>query len=307
VHGRGHRFDPCDAVTSQRRNNRTMPKSVTSLGKPRAGCSRKVRSCSLRATVAQAPCPPSDRRAVRRLACAPRRAPREGLCPLGAGARLGRPPRTGPPTYRGAAGAAHGHTCRWLRFDPTGARRKMGRGDVLLGPHEQGIGGIGTMGIRPDAPYGPCAFPPREGDVAVIPIKPCFSAGGFVLTGQEGAGKMGCDDLLAGPHVIAIGGIGAIGDQCRCLLWSLCFPALTEATKSQSRLPDQGPAPRPYWSSIQGCARRWLRPDAPRGSLVDLIRDGLATGRTEHLVIAGHTTEVMRVRITEAGRRALAR
>jgi hypothetical protein len=41
--------------------------------------------------------------------------------------------------------------------------------------------------------------------------------------------------------------------------------------------------------------------------LVNLIRDGLATGRTEHLVIAGHTTEVMRVRITQAGRRALAR
>jgi hypothetical protein len=41
--------------------------------------------------------------------------------------------------------------------------------------------------------------------------------------------------------------------------------------------------------------------------LVDFIRDGLATGRTEHLVIARHTTEVMRVRITEAGRRALAR
>jgi hypothetical protein len=34
----------------------------------------------------------------------------------------------------------------------------MGRGDVLLGPHEQGIGIIGTMGIGPDAPYGPYAL-----------------------------------------------------------------------------------------------------------------------------------------------------
>jgi hypothetical protein len=41
--------------------------------------------------------------------------------------------------------------------------------------------------------------------------------------------------------------------------------------------------------------------------LVDLIRDGLATGRTEQLVIAGHTREIMRVWITEAGRRVLAK
>ena len=41
--------------------------------------------------------------------------------------------------------------------------------------------------------------------------------------------------------------------------------------------------------------------------LIDLIRDGLATARTEQLVIAGHTTEVMRVWITEAGRLVLAK
>jgi hypothetical protein len=40
--------------------------------------------------------------------------------------------------------------------------------------------------------------------------------------------------------------------------------------------------------------------------LVDLIRDGLATGRTEQLIIAGHTTKIRRVWITEAGRRVLA-
>jgi hypothetical protein len=33
----------------------------------------------------------------------------------------------------------------------------MGRRDVLLGPHEQGIGSIGTISIGPDAPYGPHA------------------------------------------------------------------------------------------------------------------------------------------------------
>jgi hypothetical protein len=41
--------------------------------------------------------------------------------------------------------------------------------------------------------------------------------------------------------------------------------------------------------------------------LVDLIRDGLATGQTEHLVIAGHATEIMRVRITDAGRKMLSK
>jgi hypothetical protein len=39
--------------------------------------------------------------------------------------------------------------------------------------------------------------------------------------------------------------------------------------------------------------------------LVDLVRVGLATVQTENLVIAGHTTELMRVRITEAGREVL--
>lgn len=41
--------------------------------------------------------------------------------------------------------------------------------------------------------------------------------------------------------------------------------------------------------------------------LIDFIRDELATGRTKQLVIAGHTTEVMRVWITEAGRLVLAK
>jgi hypothetical protein len=55
------------------------------------------------------------------------------------------------------------------------------------------------------------------------------------------------------------------------------------------------------WPTTAGCAH-----GLTTEMLADLIRDGLANGRTEHLVIAGHTTEIMRVRITEAGRRMLA-
>jgi hypothetical protein len=40
--------------------------------------------------------------------------------------------------------------------------------------------------------------------------------------------------------------------------------------------------------------------------LVELIRAGLATAKAEGVVAAGRTIEVTRVRITEAGRRALA-
>jgi hypothetical protein len=34
----------------------------------------------------------------------------------------------------------------------------MGCSDLLAGPHEQGIGVIGTIGTGPDAPYGPYAL-----------------------------------------------------------------------------------------------------------------------------------------------------
>jgi hypothetical protein len=40
-------------------------------------------------------------------------------------------------------------------------------------------------------------------------------------------------------------------------------------------------------------------------TLVELIRAGLATAHQEKLVIAGRTTKLMRVRITEAGREVL--
>jgi acyl-coenzyme A thioesterase PaaI-like protein len=41
--------------------------------------------------------------------------------------------------------------------------------------------------------------------------------------------------------------------------------------------------------------------------LVELIRAGLATAKAERVVAAGRTIEVARVRITEEGRRVLAR
>ena len=70
------------------------------------------------------------------------------------------PQGTGPPTYRGRGWCSlRARACRWLRFDPTGARRKMGCSDLLAGPHEQGIGVIGTM-TGPMPPYGPYAVSP---------------------------------------------------------------------------------------------------------------------------------------------------
>jgi hypothetical protein len=39
--------------------------------------------------------------------------------------------------------------------------------------------------------------------------------------------------------------------------------------------------------------------------LVELVRDGLATATAERIVAGGETTEIARVRITEAGRRTL--
>jgi len=39
--------------------------------------------------------------------------------------------------------------------------------------------------------------------------------------------------------------------------------------------------------------------------MVDLVRAGLATAKTERVVAGGRTMQVARVRITEAGRRAL--
>jgi hypothetical protein len=41
--------------------------------------------------------------------------------------------------------------------------------------------------------------------------------------------------------------------------------------------------------------------------IVELVRAGLATAKAERMVAGGMTIEVPRVRITEAGRRALAR
>jgi hypothetical protein len=42
------------------------------------------------------------------------------------------------------------------------------------------------------------------------------------------------------------------------------------------------------------------------GQMVELVRAGLATAQAERVVAGGKTVEVARVRITEAGRGALA-
>jgi hypothetical protein len=52
--------------------------------------------------------------------------------------------------------APHEHTCRWLRPDPPRVSWKMGCCDLLAGPHEQGIGVIGTM-TGPMPPMVPMA------------------------------------------------------------------------------------------------------------------------------------------------------
>ena len=84
--------------------------------------------------------------------------------------------------------------------------------DLLAGPHEQGIGTIGTMGIGPD-----------EIAVRVIPITAQHYSRTAAITGTRAGGRRpdasrgslenGCSDLLAGPHGQGIGimGIGPDG------------------------------------------------------------------------------------------------
>jgi hypothetical protein len=99
----------------------------------------------------------------------------------------------------------------------------MGCRDVLLGPHEQsigGIGGIGGIGIRPDAPYGPYARPPSRDDAIAVPA--------LLMTARARAArrhacrwlrpdaprvgrKMGSRHVLAGPHVSPAQSSGALG------------------------------------------------------------------------------------------------
>ena len=60
----------------------------------------------------------------------------------------------------------------------------------------------------------------------------------------------------------------------------------------------------------RGVGRGWQRDQLAHGItvalLVELVRAGLATASTERVVASGTQLEVVRVRITEAGRRALA-
>ena len=53
------------------------------------------------------------------------------------------------------------------------------------------------------------------------------------------------------------------------------------------------------------CLRHGPRPD--RQAVVELVRAGLAMATVERMVAGGKSIEVARVRITEAGRQALAK
>jgi hypothetical protein len=52
---------------------------------------------------------------------------------------------------------------------------------------------------------------------------------------------------------------------------------------------------------------RILKVHAAPLSLVDLVTDGLATAHSRRVIVARRTVEIMHVKITEAGRRALHR
>src|SRR5262249_46464776 len=60
-------------------------------------------------------------------------------------------------------------------------------------------------------------------------------------------------------------------------------------------------------ASPDGCSKAiMLAHGFTVGFLVELIRTGMATTRTERVIAGGRAMEVARVRITEVGRRALA-
>jgi hypothetical protein len=87
----------------------------------------------------------------------------------------------------------------------------MGCRDVLAGPHEQGTGIIGTMGIGAMPPMVPTlsrrggdeiavvARQPWPGTTPVLQLDDGTRAGGFVLRRQGAAGNWGAANLLAGP------------------------------------------------------------------------------------------------------------
>jgi hypothetical protein len=58
----------------------------------------------------------------------------------------------------------------------------------------------------------------------------------------------------------------------------------------------------------EGCTKAMLRARGfATSEIVELVRGGLATATSEHIVAGGREHEVARVRITDAGRRVLAK
>ena len=71
--------------------------------------------------------------------------------------------------------------------------------------------------------------------------------------------------------------------------------------------PDRRRALELLRTSLNGCTEALMLANGfPVEMLVELIRTGLASAQAEHMMAGGKQIEVARVRITEAGRKALA-
>jgi len=72
--------------------------------------------------------------------------------------------------------------------------------------------------------------------------------------------------------------------------------------------PDRRRAPELLAASRKGCTKAMMRAHGfSIDMLLDLLKAGLATTKRERMVDGGRQTDVARVRITEAGRRGLAK
>jgi hypothetical protein len=77
--------------------------------------------------------------------------------------------------------------------------------------------------------------------------------------------------------------------------------------KRNTRHPPSGSRPHSIAGSPDGCTEAILLAHGfPIGLLVKLIDAGLATAHAERMMVGGRPMEVTRLRITHAGRRAIA-
>jgi hypothetical protein len=75
----------------------------------------------------------------------------------------------------------------------------------------------------------------------------------------------------------------------------------------QDRASETAPAVRVRLTPWLHRATIWRRMDSRVAQMVDLVRAGLTTAIAERVVVGSRTMQVARVRITEAGRRTLAK